>query len=198
MGGTPTPLPLPNPGPTAQAPGPHAGPEPGPVPLGTHANSTAPLFGKDAVFAAMPQTPAVVALLDLGTDAKWDRQELTVTVAKESIVSACEAAKSAGYNFFEDLTAVDWYPQEPRLQLSYHIVSHTLKQRLRIAVRLDSADLNLSSITSVWPAANFYEREVFDLFGVNFEGHPRLTRIMMPDNWEGHPLRKDYPVEGYR
>ena len=146
----------------------------------------------------MAENSAVKALADLATDAKWERRELTITVAKESIVTACEAAKAAGYNFFEDLTAVDWYPQEPRLQLSYHILSLTLKQQLRIAVRLYSADLSIRSITSVWPAVNYYEREVFDLFGVNFEGHPRLTRIMMPDNWQGHPLRKDYPVEGYR
>jgi NADH-quinone oxidoreductase subunit C len=146
----------------------------------------------------MGETAVLKALLGLATDAKWDRQELTVTVAQESIVAACEAVKAAGYNFFEDLTAVDWYPQEPRMQLSYHILSHSLKQRIRLAVRLNSANLTLSSITSVWPAANFYEREVFDLFGVPFAGHPRLTRIMMPENWEGFPLRKDYPVEGYR
>jgi NADH-quinone oxidoreductase subunit C len=156
------------------------------------------LVGKPAVFEAMPENPAVKALADLATDAKFDRKELTITVAKESIVAAAAAVQTAGYNFFEDLTAVDWYPQEPRFQLSYHIVSHTLKERIRLAVRLDSADLALDSITSVWPAANFYEREVFDLFGIHFAGHPRLTRIMMPDNWEGHPLRKDYPVEGYR
>jgi NADH-quinone oxidoreductase subunit C len=156
------------------------------------------VVGKAAVFEAMPANAAVKALADLAADAKFDRKELTVTVAKESIVAACEAVKAVGYNFFEDLTAVDWYPQEPRFQLSYHIVSHSLKERVRLAVRLDSADLTLSSITSVWPSANFYEREVFDLFGINFSGHPRLTRIMMPENWEGHPLRKDYPVEGYR
>jgi NADH-quinone oxidoreductase subunit C len=156
------------------------------------------LVGKPAVFEAMPDNPAVKALGDLATDAKFDRKELTITVAKESIVAAAAAVQAAGYNFFEDLTAVDWYPQEPRFQLSYHIVSHTLKERVRLAVRLDSADLTISSITSVWPSANFYEREVFDLFGIHFAGHPRLTRIMMPDNWEGHPLRKDYPVEGYR
>jgi NADH-quinone oxidoreductase subunit C len=158
----------------------------------------APLFGKTAVFEAKADNAAVKALAHLATDATWDRRELTIAVAKESIVAACEAAKSAGYNFFEDVTAVDWYPQEPRIQFSYHIISHALKERIRIAVRLDSADLSISTITSVWPAANFYEREIFDLFGVNFAGHPRLTRIMMPDNWEGHPLRKDYPVEGYR
>ena len=156
------------------------------------------LVGKPAVFEAMPENPAVKALADLATDAKFDRKELTITVAKESIVAAAAAVQTAGYNFFEDLTAVDWYPQEPRFQLSCHIVSHSLKQRIRLTVQLDSADLTLDSITSVWPAANFYEREVFDLFGIHFAGHPRLTRIMMPENWEGHPLRKDYPVEGYR
>jgi NADH-quinone oxidoreductase subunit C len=156
------------------------------------------IAGKSAVFEAMADNAAVKALAELATDAKFDRQELTITVAKESIVDACQAVQAAGYNFFEDVTAVDWYPQEPRFQLSYHIVSHSLKERIRLAVRLDSADLTVSSITSVWPAANFYEREVFDLFGIKFEGHPRLTRIMMPENWEGHPLRKDYPVEGYR
>jgi NADH-quinone oxidoreductase subunit C len=156
------------------------------------------LAGKTAVFEAMPENAAVKALAGLATDAKFDRKELTITVAKENIVAACEAVKAAGYNFFEDLTAVDWYPQEPRFQLSYHIVSHRLKERVRLAVRLDSADLTLDSITPAWPAANFYEREVFDLFGIRFGGHPRLTRIMMPDDWVGHPLRKDYPVEGYR
>jgi len=156
------------------------------------------LVGKTAVFEAMAENPAVKALAESATDAKFDRKELSITVPQESIVAAAAAVKAAGYNFFEDLTAVDWYPQEPRFQLSYHIVSHSLKERIRLAVRLDSDHLTLDSITSVWPSANFYEREVFDLFGVNFAGHPRLTRIMMPENWEGHPLRKDYPVEGYR
>ena len=154
--------------------------------------------GKSAVFEAMAENAAVKALAELATDAKFDRKELTITVAKESIVAACEAVKAAGYNFFEDVTGVDWYPQEPRMQLSYHILSHSLKERVRLVVQLNSADLAVDSITPVWPSANFYEREVFDLFGVHFGGHPRLTRIMMPEDWQGHPLRKDYPVEGYR
>jgi NADH-quinone oxidoreductase subunit C len=156
------------------------------------------LKGKAAVFEAMAENAAVQALGELVTDAKFDRGELTLTVAKDSVVPACEAVKAAGYTFFEDLTAVDWYPQEPRFQLSYHILSMALKQRLRLVVQVDSAELSVPSITSAWPAANFYEREVFDLFGIDFPGHPRLTRIMMPVDWEGHPLRKDYPVEGYR
>jgi len=156
------------------------------------------LTGKTFVFEAMAENPAVVALSELATDAKFDRDELTITVARESIVAACEAVKAAGYNFFETVTAVDWFPQEPRFQLSYHILSHSLKQRIRLRVMLHSSDASVPSITSVWPSANFYEREVFDLFGIDFPGHPRLTRIMMPEDWQGHPLRKDYPVEGYR
>ena len=158
----------------------------------------ATIQGTQAVFEKFPDEPAVKALADLASDAKFDREELTITVPRESIIAACEAIKKAGYNFFEDVTAVDWYPSEPRFQLSYSILSHSLKRRLRLVVRLASDDAVVDSIVSVWPAANFYEREVFDLFGIHFAGHPNLRRIMMPEDWNGHPLRKDYPVEGYR
>ena len=80
----------------------------------------------------------------------------------------------------------------------YHLLSIPTKERVRLKARLDGSSPVIESVTSVWPSANFYEREVFDLFGVRFTGHPNLKRIMMPDDWEGHPLRKDYPVEGYR
>jgi NADH-quinone oxidoreductase subunit C len=154
--------------------------------------------GKPAVFEAHPENPAVKALADLATDAKFDRDELTITVTRESIIAACEALKQNGYNFLEDVTAVDWYPSEPRFQIVYHVLSFSRKERVRLVVRLDSDSASLDSITAVWPAANFYEREIFDLFGVHFGGHPNLRRIMMPEDWNGHPLRKDYPVEGYR
>ena len=156
------------------------------------------LFGKDAVTAAMASHPAIAGLNDLIVDAKWDRAELTLTVAPENIVRACEAARASTYNFMEDVTCVDWYPSEPRFQVSYSLLSHRLKQRVRLIARISGDHPTIDSITGLWPCANFYEREVFDLFGVTFAGHPRLTRIMMPDNWNGHPLRKDYPVEGYR
>ena len=96
------------------------------------------------------------------------------------------------------MTAVDWFPASPRFQLSYHILSHAFKEHIRLRVLLDESDPRVDSITPVWPGANFFEREVFDLFGIHFGGHPDLRRIMMPDDWQGHPLRKDYPVEGYR
>jgi NADH-quinone oxidoreductase subunit C len=156
------------------------------------------ITGTQAVFAAHPENAAVKALTALATDAKYDRAELTITVARENIIAAAKAVQQAGYNFLEDVTAVDWYPSEPRFQITYHIVSHSLKERIRLIVRLDSDDAAIDSITPVWPSANFYEREVFDLFGVHIAGHPYLKRIMMPDDWNGHPLRKDYPVEGYR
>ncbi len=158
--------------------------------------------GKAAVLDGMPEHPAIKAVVawnpDALTDARFDRGELTLTVAPESIVEACSIVQTAGYNFFEDVTAVDWFPSEPRFQLSYHILSHAYKERIRLRVMLDGNNPTIASITPVWAGANYYEREVFDLFGVRFEGHPNLRRIMMPDDWTGHPLRKDYPVEGYR
>jgi NADH-quinone oxidoreductase subunit C len=156
------------------------------------------LLGTEAVFAAHPENAACLALKALATDAKFDRNEFTLTVAPENIVAACKAVQTAGYNFFEDATAVDWYPSEPRCQVTYHILSHSLKQRIRLVARLHGDAPTIDSITSVWPSANFYEREIFDLFGIHIANHPNLKRIMMPEDWNGHPLRKDYPVEGYR
>jgi NADH-quinone oxidoreductase subunit C len=156
------------------------------------------ITGKQAVFEAHPQNAAVKALADLATDAKYDRAELTITVLRENIVAAAKAVQQAGYEFLEDVTAVDWYPSEPRFQITYHILSMSLKERLRLIVRLNGESSAIDTITPVWPSANFYEREVFDLFGVHISGHPNLRRIMMPEDWNGHPLRKDYPVEGYR
>jgi NADH-quinone oxidoreductase subunit C len=160
------------------------------------------LAGKAAVIEGLPEHPAVKALLawnaDALEDARFDRGELTLTVAREQIRTACQVLKDAKYNFFEDLTAVDWFPSTPRFQLSYELLSHTYKEHLRLRVMLDESDPAVNSIVPVWPSADFYEREVFDLFGIRFEGHPNLRRIMMPDDWKGHPMRKDYPVEGYR
>ena len=82
--------------------------------------------------------------------------------------------------------------------MAYHLLSIQRRERVRLKVQLSGEDAVLESITPVWPSANFFEREVFDLFGVRFLGHPYLRRIMLPEDWEGHPLRKDYPVEGYR
>ena len=102
------------------------------------------------------------------------------------------------FNFLADVTCVDWHPAEPRFEVVYHLLSISRKERLRLKVRLAGDDASLESVTSLWPASDFFELEVFDLFGVRFQGHPNLRRLLMPEDWEGHPLRKDYPVEGYR
>jgi NADH-quinone oxidoreductase subunit C len=160
------------------------------------------LEGRQAVVEAMAGHPAVKAILAWNpaalTDALFDRGELSLTIAREQILDAARTVQAAGYNYFEDMTAIDWFPSTPRFQLSYHIVSFGLKERIRLRAWVEEADPAIDSITPAWPSANYFEREVFDLFGIRFDGHPNLRRILMPDDWQGHPLRKDYPVEGYR
>jgi len=149
--------------------------------------------------------PEVAALLawnsNTVTGAKFDRNELTIWIDRTALRDACTTLKNNSqlqYNALADLTCVDWHPHEPRFEVVYQLFSTVTKKYLRLKVRLTGDDANIDSLTPLWPGANFFEREVFDLFGVRFDEHPNLTRIMMPDNWEGHPLRKDYPVEGYR
>lgn len=157
---------------------------------------------KDAVLQSRADNRAIATLLaaypEAIVDARFAKRELTLWIARDSLVAAGLALRNAGYNFLADVSCVDWYPNEPRFEVVYHLLSHGLKERVRLAVRLESLDPEVASITSVWPSANFCEREIFDLFGIRFGGHPNLRRILMPDEWEGHPLRKDYPVEGYR
>ena len=163
----------------------------------------------------MPLTPALTDLAQLKDNpiladllawnanavqkARFDRDELTIFIARESIRESCARLKSQGLiDFLSDLTCADFYPRDPRFEVAYHLLSIKRKERVRLKVVLAGDDAIVESITQVWPSANFFEREVFDLFGVRFLGHPYLRRIMMPEDWEGHPLRKDYPVEGYR
>jgi NADH-quinone oxidoreductase subunit C len=133
--------------------------------------------------------------------AKFARDEMTIYVHRSYIREACALLRdnpSCSFNFLSDVTCVDWHPSEPRFEVVYHLLSMANRERVRLKVRLEGGSPVLDSVVPVWPAANFFEREVFDLFGVRFTGHPYLRRIQMPENWEGHPLRKDYPVEGYR
>jgi NADH-quinone oxidoreductase subunit C len=129
--------------------------------------------------------------------AKFDRDELSIFVDRAYIREACSILQP-DFNFLSDVTCVDWFPSEPRFHVVYQLLSHKLKERVRLKVKLSGDEPVVESIMPVWPSANFFEREIFDLFGVRFLGHPNLRRIMMPEDWEGNPLRKDYPVEGYR
>ena len=133
--------------------------------------------------------------------ARFAHDELSLYIVRSSIRKACALLRDhppCPFNFLSDVTCVDWYPAEPRFEVIYHLLSIRQKERVRLKVRLGDDAPALDSVTPIWPAANFFEREVFDLFGIRFLGHPYLRRIQMPDDWEGHPLRKDYPVEGYR
>jgi len=133
------------------------------------------------------------------TGSKYDRGELTIEVAPAKIVSVCGFLKyDQAFVRLSSVTAVDRYPAEPRFEIVYHLHSIERNERLRLKTWLRGDDAVVESVTSVWRSANWYEREVFDLFGIRFLGHPDLRRILMPEGWEGHPLRKDYPVTGSR
>jgi len=145
------------------------------------------------------ENPIVAALKDLAPAAKLEFGELTVEITASGIVEALRRLKAdLQFERLTSVTGVDRYPNEPRFEIVYHLQSIGTKQRLRLKARVASGVGEIESATSVYRAANWYERETFDLFGVRFLNHPDLTRIMLPDDWEGYPLRKDYPVTGTR
>jgi len=130
---------------------------------------------------------------------KLERNELTLEIGADWIVPACMFLKEQQkFTRLSTVTGVDRYPSEPRFELVYHLHSVERNERVRLKCRVSGEEPEIDSVTSVWGAANWYEREVFDLFGVRFRNHPELRRIMLPDDWEGHPLRKDCQVTGPR
>ena len=125
--------------------------------------------------------------------------ETTVVVPREQLRPVAEYCRSQlGFNYLSDATSVDRFPLEPRFELNYHLVSIPNKIKLRLRARLAGSDPSADSLVPVWPGAGWLEREIFDLMGIRFNGHPDLRRILLPADWEGHPLRRDYPTEGYR
>jgi len=127
--------------------------------------------------------------------------ETTIVVPRELLHAAAERLRDDAelqFNLLSDMTCVDRFPVEPRFELNYQLTSIPRRDKIRLRVRVPGDNPAADSVTSVWPGANWMEREVFDLFGVRFNGHPDLRRILLPDDWEGHPLRKDFPVEGFR
>ncbi len=127
--------------------------------------------------------------------------ELTLVVPREHIVEACSFFKTTpefDFNFLSDICGADrGMEEEPRFEVNYHLFSTTKYHRLRLKVLLDEADTHVPSVSGVWRTANWHERETFDLFGIIFDGHPDLRRILLPDDWQGHALRKDFPLRGY-
>ena len=129
--------------------------------------------------------------LDLGETLLW--------VAPSRIVPVCRQLRDAlGFERICGVSAIDRYPMEPRFEVVYFVHSISRNTRLKLKVALPGTDPAVDSITPVWEGANWYEREAFDLFGIRFAGHPNLKRIMMPEGWEGHPLRRDFPTHGHK
>lgn len=138
-------------------------------------------------------------MADLATGGKFELGELTVEVAPSNILAALTRLKNdLKFERLSTITGVDRFPAEPRFEVVYHLHSISRKERIRIKARVSGLNPEIDSATSIYRAADWYERETFDLFGVRFLNHPDLKRIMMPDDWNGHPLRKDYPVTGTR
>ncbi len=119
-------------------------------------------------------------------------------IAPVQIASVCRVLKeTAGFERLSAVTGVDWWPRAPRFEVIYFLHSLRHNARVRLSVRI-SEDDELDSVCQIWRGANWYEREVFDLFGVQFRHHPNLERIMLPADYEGYPLRKDYPIHGHK
>jgi NADH-quinone oxidoreductase subunit C len=132
-------------------------------------------------------------------DVIFFRGETTIVVPRNLLRAVAGRCRTEfEFDLLTDVTCVDRFPIEPRFELQYHLVSIPRRERLRLRTSVSGAEPRVDSLVPVWPGAGWLEREVFDLFGVVFEGHPDLRRILLPEDWEGYPLRRDYPVEGFR
>jgi NADH-quinone oxidoreductase subunit C len=152
---------------------------------------------------ALQQDPVVAAVSTRFpgalVEAHNELGELTLVVEAAQIVDVCRFLKlDEKFIRLSSVTCVDWLPREPRFDVVYHMHSIERKIWLRVKARVTGDSPEIDSVYSVWRGSDWYEREVFDLFGVVFRGHPNLKRIMLPDDWQGHPLRKDFPVHGYK
>jgi NADH-quinone oxidoreductase subunit C len=150
----------------------------------------------------VPENTVAIALNEQFADAIIDvtnvRDELNLVVSATHLVPFCSALRmNFGFERLSAITAVDWWPQNPRFEVVYLLHSIKNNARLRVKVLLGENE-EIESVCHIWRAANWYERETFDLFGIRFRNHPNLERIMMPVDWDGHPLRKDYPVHGHK
>ncbi|MFL5737836.1 MAG: NADH-quinone oxidoreductase subunit C [Actinomycetota bacterium] len=127
------------------------------------------------------------------------RGEVTAVVDRLDLVPTLEMLRDddeLAFDRLPDVSSTDWPDREPRFWVSYHLASRKHHHRLRLKVGLPAEDPDVPTVTGVFPSADWQEREVFDMFGITFDGHPDLRRILMPEDWDGHPLRKDYPLGG--
>lgn len=139
-------------------------------------------------------------LPDLAMELSRSCGQLAMTVEKKDIVAVCKVLKEhrdMDFDYLADLCGVDYLGErEKRFQVVYNLYSISLNHRIRVKTDVTEADCAVDSVTEIWKTANWHERELYDMFGIDVKGHPELERILMPENWEGYPLRKDYPLRG--
>ena len=165
-----------------------ARPVPAERPYGSYFDETC-----DALAEAFPKFHEAIEMVNV------DRDELTLYIKPQYIADVCQTMRdddALRYEFCSSVSGVDYLGERRRLHVSYHLLSMTYRRRVRLEVAVTAEDPHVPSVTSVYPTADWQERETYDMFGVVFDGHPNLTRILMPDDWEGHPQRKDYPLGG--
>ncbi len=153
------------------------------------------------------QTPSQIAAALQRDHSEWVNDvvnalgETTIIVPRDKLVDACQFLKATpgfDFDFLADLCGFDRGPEdEPRFEVNYHLFSTKTYQRLRLKVLLNEEDAHVPTVTTIWRTANWHERETYDLFGVIFDGHPDLRRILLPDDWQDYALRKDFPLRGY-
>jgi NADH-quinone oxidoreductase subunit C len=145
----------------------------------------------------LPDNEVLIALFDQFEDVAWEDSldQHVARVPNERWLEFANAAKDAGFEVCVDVTAVDWMrSRADRFEVVANLLSMQHRLRLRMITTAPRLEPTVASLVPIWPGANFAEREAYDMFGIVFEGHPDLTRILMPDEWEGHPLRKDFGV----
>jgi NADH-quinone oxidoreductase subunit C len=153
----------------------------------------------ESVLARPDVAAAAEALPGAISSGQETHGEATLYVDPAHLIALSRFLKNQqGYERLSAVTCVDWYPREPRFEVVYQLHSIAKNRRLRLKVTLASEKAEVESVTGVWRSANWYEREVFDLFGVTFLNHPDLRRLLMPEGWVGHPLRKDFPIHGHK
>ena len=175
--------------------------------MSTDSNSELPLAEPAPPSSIQKTTPSQLVAALQSEHPDWITQitealgEVTALVPREQIVALCsylKTAPDAHFDFLADLCGVDrGVEEEPRFEVNYHLFSTTKFHRLRLKVLVNEDDARVPTVTGVWRTANWHERETFDLMGVLFEGHPDLRRILLPEDWQGHALRKDFPLRGY-
>lgn len=152
--------------------------------------------------AADPVATLNTGLAGAILETKEFRGETTIIVKREQIAEVAQFVRDTPgllYNFLSDISAVDYYPEQTRPErfgVSYHLYSLLYNRRLRLKIFVPEDDTTAPSVTNVWPGANWLEREIYDMMGITFDGHPDMRRLLMPDDWDGHPHRRDYPL-GY-